>query len=155
MSRRFTLYDEDEEMEQPGRWSRLKEWLGLGNGEYEEEEEDAPGTSTVRNTFGRPLQVQQGRQQQIHRIVIRTYKDVVHAADMLKARRPVVLNLETTEPETARRALDFACGAAYALDGSYERVGEKVFLFTPSTTLIVLDDEEVTAGPRGIYTDVE
>ena len=65
----------------------------------------------------------------------------------------VILNLEQTEEDVARRAIDFVSGAAYALDGYYERVGERVFLFTPSNTLIASEDEGEISSARGLYVN--
>ena len=62
------------------------------------------------------------------------------AADRLKERRPVIVNFERTDEEVARRGVDFISGVTYALDGFYQKVGDKVFLFTPSTTSISVED---------------
>ncbi len=36
------------------------------------------------------------------------------------------------DPDQAQRAVDFVAGGTYALDGHQERIGESIFLFTPS-----------------------
>ena len=36
------------------------------------------------------------------------------------------------DPDQAQRAVDFVAGGTYAIDGHQERVGESIFLFTPS-----------------------
>lgn len=123
----------------------------LGLGSYDEEEEDEAEPTKHR---GQVLRLQHSsRSQQIFKISIKSLEDARHAADMLKERRPVILNLERTEDDVARRAIDFVSGATYALDGYYERVGDKVFLFTPSNTLIASEDDEALAGPQGLYVD--
>jgi cell division inhibitor SepF len=50
----------------------------------------------------------------------------------LKERKSVVLNLTMMDPDQAQRAVDFVAGGTYALDGHQERIGESIFLFTPS-----------------------
>ncbi|CAK1223791.1 cell division protein SepF [Fructobacillus fructosus] len=45
----------------------------------------------------------------------------------------VIVNFSQLEEEPARRILDYIGGAVYAVDGSMERIGEKIFLLTPST----------------------
>lgn len=50
----------------------------------------------------------------------------------LRERKTVLLNLNMMEPEDAQRAVDFVAGGTYAIDGNQERVGESIFLFTPS-----------------------
>lgn len=53
-------------------------------------------------------------------------------ADCLKRKRPVLVNFETTDQETARRILDFISGTTYAVAGEIQRVGRNVFLTVPS-----------------------
>lgn len=52
-------------------------------------------------------------------------------ADHLKDRRTVVLNLESTNKETARRVLDFLSGVAYAQEGNLKRVATGTYIVTP------------------------
>lgn len=51
--------------------------------------------------------------------------------DHLRERRTVVLNLEQTDKDSARRLLDFLSGAAYALDGIVKRIAVNTYLITP------------------------
>jgi cell division inhibitor SepF len=50
----------------------------------------------------------------------------------LRERKSVVLNLTIMDPDQAQRAVDFVAGGTYAIDGHQERIGESIFLFTPS-----------------------
>lgn len=61
-----------------------------------------------------------------------SFDDVQLVADRLKNRQPVILSVELVSKEVARRLVDFVSGAAYALDGRMHRLGESMFLFTPS-----------------------
>ena len=54
----------------------------------------------------------------------------------LRERKSVVLNLNVMNPEEAQRAVDFVAGGTYAMDGHQERVGERIFLFTPSSVKV-------------------
>ena len=54
-------------------------------------------------------------------------------------RRSVVVNLRGTHTDLARRIVDFSSGVTYALDGHMLRVGEEIFLFTPSHVVITSD----------------
>ena len=54
----------------------------------------------------------------------------------LRERKSVVLNLNVMDPEEAQRAVDFVAGGTYAIDGHQERIGESIFLFTPSTVKV-------------------
>ena len=43
----------------------------------------------------------------------------------------MILNLQTTDSELAKRLIDFASGFTYALDGGMQKVAEKTFMLTP------------------------
>ncbi|MBQ8250004.1 MAG: cell division protein SepF [Clostridia bacterium] len=52
-------------------------------------------------------------------------------ANHLLNRRTVVLNLEATNKETARRLLDFLSGVAYSINGGIKRVANNTYVITP------------------------
>ena len=51
--------------------------------------------------------------------------------DSLKARKPVIINLEKVESDTARKIFDFLSGATYALNGNVQKVANNIFVFAP------------------------
>ena len=53
-------------------------------------------------------------------------------ADHLLNRRTVVLNLESTNKESARRLIDFLSGVAYSIDGYIQRVANNTFVIVPN-----------------------
>ncbi len=57
---------------------------------------------------------------------------VSQIADHLLSQRTVVLNLENTNKETARRLIDFLSGVAYSIDGSLKRIANNAYIITPS-----------------------
>lgn len=59
------------------------------------------------------------------------FEQAKEIADRFKEGQPVIMNLETTEPEVMRRLIDFASGICYALNGTMERVASGVFLLKP------------------------
>lgn len=61
-----------------------------------------------------------------------SFEDVQAVVDCLKERRPVIMSVEAVPKEVARRLVDFVSGAVYALDGRMHRLGDALFLFTPS-----------------------
>ena len=63
-------------------------------------------------------------------------------ADCLREEVPVIINLEETSPEFARRIIDFALGTTYAIDGAVEQVSEYVFVCTPKTVVVTFNKEE-------------
>ena len=51
------------------------------------------------------------------------------------------------------RIIDFLNGATYALDGSVEKIGEMVYLFTPSSVIIDIEDKPAPVGVRAAVYD--
>ena len=58
-------------------------------------------------------------------------EDATAIADHLLEKRTVVVNMENTDPDTARRLLDFVSGVAYATSGNVKRVAAKTYIVTP------------------------
>jgi len=150
MSKKAEEYDE-----QDGLIARLRErWFGY-NDDDEEEEFGGPAAGHGRNRrqgVGTLVQVHAHRGSQITKRMPRTLADAQKAAEDLKDRRPVIVNLEHTDDELARRVIDFISGVTYALNGFYEKVGEKVFLFTPAN-IIIADEDEIEPGGKGPFLD--
>lgn len=59
------------------------------------------------------------------------FETAAEIADHLRERRPVVMNLEQTSKDTARRLIDFLSGVAYALDGKIKKVAANTYVITP------------------------
>ena len=51
--------------------------------------------------------------------------------DSLKAKKPVIINLENLETDVARKIFDFMSGATYALNGNVQKVANNIFVFAP------------------------
>ena len=60
------------------------------------------------------------------------FDSVPQIADHLLNKRTVVLNLENTNKETARRLIDFLSGVAYSIDGSLKKIASNAYVITPS-----------------------
>ena len=52
-------------------------------------------------------------------------------ADHLKEKRTVVMNLESTHKDVARRLIDFLSGVAYASEGKIKKVAASTYIITP------------------------
>jgi len=59
------------------------------------------------------------------------FETAAEIADHLRERRTVVLNLEQTNKDIARRLVDFLSGVAYAQDGKIKKVAVNTYLITP------------------------
>lgn len=73
-----------------------------------------------------------------------SFEDAQSIADYLQERKPVVINFESTVPETAKRIIDFVSGATYALSGNIQKVGKDIFLCTPSNVTVDNGKHEYT-----------
>lgn len=59
--------------------------------------------------------------------------------DSLKARKPVIINLEHIENDTARKIFDFLSGATYALNGNVQKIAQNIFVFLPENVDVQAD----------------
>ena len=59
------------------------------------------------------------------------FENASEIADQLKEKRTVVLNLESTNKEIARRLIDFLSGVAYAGEGKIKKVAANTYIITP------------------------
>ncbi len=66
----------------------------------------------------------------------KVYEDSLHISTQLRSGNPVVINLKHLDPNEGTRLIDFVCGTAYAIDGHMIKIGESIFLFTPSNIII-------------------
>ena len=59
------------------------------------------------------------------------FENASEIADHLKDKRTVVINLESTNKDVARRLVDFLSGVAYAGEGKIKKVAANTYLITP------------------------
>ena len=62
----------------------------------------------------------------------KAYNESISIVEALKERKTVILNLQLLDRAESQRIVDFLCGCTHALDGSQRKIGENVFIFTPS-----------------------
>lgn len=74
----------------------------------------------------------------------KAFEECPKLVDSLKGRRPVIINLEKLETETARKIFDFMSGATYALNGNVQKVANNIFIFAPENVAISATQEERT-----------
>jgi cell division inhibitor SepF len=79
----------------------------------------------------RPVGGGGGADVRVHLVNPTSFNDAQEIADRFKRDVPVILNLQNTEAELAKRLIDFASGLTYALDGGMQKVAEKTFMLTP------------------------
>lgn len=102
--------------------------------------------TTMNNVIGMP-----GAVNGMSEVVVmepRSFEEMPQAIQALRERKSVVLNLTMMEPDQAQRAVDFVAGGTYAIDGHQERVGESIFLFTPSCVQVRTQGNPMQEAPQ-------
>jgi len=137
---------------------KIKKWTDVDD--YEEEsyddyvpqqphQEQQP-VSRVSTTYDQPQTIPYSRgnkvvninataQLQVVLVKPNKFENATEIADHLKDKRTVVINLEQTNKEIARRLLDFLSGVAYAFQGKIQKVANSTFLITPYNVGIMGD----------------
>ena len=59
------------------------------------------------------------------------FENASEIADHLKEKRTVVVNLESTHKDIARRLIEFLSGVAYAGEGTIKKVAVNTYIITP------------------------
>lgn len=67
------------------------------------------------------------------------FENASEIADHLREKRTVVMNLESTNKDVARRLIDFLSGVAYAGDGKIKKVAANTYIITPYSVDIMGD----------------
>ena len=70
-----------------------------------------------------------------------SFNDTSKAADDLRSRKAVIVNMENVDKAMARRVVDFLSGCVYALDGDVKKIAQSAYLFCPHNMDIVGDLE--------------
>ena len=101
---------------------------------YAAQEEEVPAS---RNN--KVVNIHATAQLQVVLVKPEQYENAREIADHLRDKRTVVLNLESTNKDTARRLLDFISGVAYAQDGKIKKVAVSTYIITPYNVDILGD----------------
>jgi cell division inhibitor SepF len=92
-------------------------------------------------TVLRPVdRARNGGDVRVHLVIPKSFNDAQQVADKFKQSIPVVLNLQNSDTDLAKRLIDFASGLTYALDGGMQRIAHKVFMLTPRNVQISAEE---------------
>lgn len=113
--------------------------------EFEEYEEDdgyieKAQYTTTPTARAQGVAVSGGASMEMKVIKPTGFEAATEISDLLLSKKTVVLNLEDTNKETARRLIDFLSGVAYAIDGELNRVANSTFVVAPHNVK-VSDDQ--------------
>jgi cell division inhibitor SepF len=117
--------------------------------EWASEESAAPPPRRERSS--RLRSVSTPAPAKVHLVAPRAFNDAKQIADRFKAQVPVILNLQSADNELSKRLIDFASGLTYALDGSMQRVADKVFLLTPRDVELSAEERARVIERGGFY----
>ena len=123
--------------------------------EMEEEDDDfgfglAPATksapaATSTGFKGQVVSMATGSKQEVVLFRPTSFNDTSKAADDLRNRKAVLLNLENVDKAMSRRVVDFLSGCVYAVDGSVKKVAQSAYIFCPHNMDVVGELEALQA----------
>ena len=119
--------------------------------EPEPEPEPVPQRRRREERQPRLRSVDPGPPAKVHLVVPRSFNDAQQIADRFKAQVPVIVNLQGADTELSKRLIDFASGLTYALDGSMQRVADRVFLLTPRNVELSAEERARALERGGFY----
>lgn len=104
--------------------SRLRGFFGKKSGPAEALDYDVETGQafTVRTAYRYNVTVRKG---------ITTFDDAMEAAQGLKNGDQQILNLCSADPVLRQKIVDFICGVSFAIGGTWEEIGENIFVVAP------------------------
>jgi cell division inhibitor SepF len=136
-----------------GLLDKLKQLANIED-EYEDDEyitsEDSPAfekddvqgfetTEVAPRRNNKVVNIHATTQLQVVLVKPERFDNASEIADHLKEKHTVVINLESTNREIARRLLDFLSGVAYANEGKIKKVANNTYIITPYNVNIMGD----------------
>ncbi|MBQ1250710.1 MAG: cell division protein SepF [Clostridia bacterium] len=104
-----------------------------------EEEKIAPVTDFRKASNNKVVNINATTQLSVVLVKPERYENAPEIADHLRERRTVVINLEQTNKDVAKRLIDFLSGVAYAMEGKMKKVANSTYMITPYNVDILGD----------------
>ncbi|MBQ8881328.1 MAG: cell division protein SepF [Oscillospiraceae bacterium] len=130
-------FAEEEEVEQPTPRSRRTSPFATAS------QESAPAAAPASSGFGGQVLNMNSGKQEVVLFHAKTFEDAAKAADELRKKKAVILNMENVDKSLTRRVVDFMSGSIYALDGRVKKVAQSTYLFCPHNMDVVGDLESL------------
>jgi len=86
---------------------------------------------SVERSRGKVVNIHATTQLKVVLVKPERFENASEIADHLKEKRTVVINLESTHKDIARRLVDFLSGVAYAGEGKIKKVAANTYIITP------------------------
>ena len=137
-------YEEEEAEETPRRSRRTEpeEETGSDSFSFAGTTSSSPVSSTASTGFSGTV-LNGSAKQEVVLFRPTSFNDTSKAADDLRAKKAVVVNMENVDKAMARRVVDFLSGCAYALDGKVKKIAQSTYLFCPYNMEVVGDLENM------------
>lgn len=111
----------------------IKDWItGAGLEDEEFLEEEFSNSNIYEEITPDQTQAFENKQSQMVVFEPRSYSESQGIADHLKSGRGCIINLHRVTKDQAKRIIDFLSGVSYAIVGTLQKIGDNVFLCTPS-----------------------
>ena len=137
-------YEEEETTSRFNRRSALDNDNDMSGFDFDDEpaEKTAPAVAPATGFNAQVVNISSGKQQVV---LFRptSFNDTSKAADDLRSKKAVIVNMENVDKAMARRVVDFLSGCAYALDGKVKKVAQSTYLFCPHNMDVVGDLENL------------
>ena len=88
-------------------------------------------SSAIDSRRGKVVNIHATTQLKVVLVKPERFEAASEIADQLKEKRTVVVNLESTHKDIARRLIDFLSGVAYAGEGKIKKVAANTYIITP------------------------
>ena len=99
--------------------------------------------STSSSGFGGQVINMSSGKQEVVLFHAKSFENAAKAADELRRKKAVILNMENVDKALTRRVVDFLSGSVYALDGSVKKIAQSTYLFCPHNMDVVGDLESI------------
>ena len=132
-------YEEEEVEERPAPRSRRSSIFSTPAAE----DTTFKAAPTTASTGFSGQVVSLGNRQEVVLFHPATFNDTSKAADDLRSKKAVIVNMENVDKAMARRVVDFLSGCAYAVDGKVKKVAQSTYLFCPHNMDVVGDLENL------------
>ena len=106
----------------------------------------APAPASSTGFSGHVMNISSGNKQEVVLFHAKAFDDAAKAADELRRKKAIILNMENVDKALTRRVVDFLSGAVYALDGSVKKIAQCTYLFCPHNMAVVGDLESIQAN---------
>ena len=115
-------YDYEDDFEEPAKESRSL---------FDDRKEERREERRSEDRHNKVVNIHATTQLKVVLVKPERFENASEIADHLKDKRTVVLNLESTNKDVARRLIDFLSGVAYAGEGKIKKVAANTYLITP------------------------